>query len=90
MSLCSTDADGVPLHNEWLDMSTKVYVTKDEDHVSNMTGAECGLLCDAIRHIASDMETCIRDLCPDGGEKELALGRLGECVTWAVKSIERA
>lgn len=92
MGVCVLDSGGMPLHNEWLDMDTKVYVTKEQaaEHSIRVEHDEVGMLRESIRHIANDMETCIRDLCPDGRKKDLALDRLEECVMWAVKSIERA
>ena len=42
-----------------------------------------------IRSIARDYAKVITDLCPDSGERSLALTKLEECVMWANASIAR-
>lgn len=47
-------------------------------------------LYEAIRHIARDMAMCIRDLCPDCHEKQVAMDALDASVFFANAAIARS
>ena len=85
----------VPLHSEWMDLDTPVKVEPERDEILDRftfhppkEGQE--ELYEAIRHIARDMAMCVRDLCPEGRERSLALTKLEESVFFANAAIARS